>query len=490
LLRTIQRTILHRPRPDTIPPLIWPDRREPAFGRHQSRPLRLTFDTASFSQLTTVQQSALNVLREFRFLDLIDALDTAPEYTPHVTFGDPVADGNIPLTVSHAGKVIQWSSLAGYQHRQLKSWAPGLARQADPTHPDAQQALATLMVLEAHMRLGRDILITESQWPFDPRVTGVSKRGNPRRILDAAKIVGLFLRSRDSYVYRVEKPGFTERLDRGGFYWALTRYQTPNMWRYVSACVLAEDVRKDSTQALGLSILMRCDRAVQARDRIGEAFYGAHGGGSRDEMMYHFDYLALLLAGALDSQARVAHRAYTFRGSERRAMFRDTRGSAFLKSIRLAEPALHAVVTATHSQALLTLLYEVRNTIHAASLRDLGARVPSDDSAWEIEVRDDELAGLLRNAAGSIGSLDEWGMSVERYTEDNDPLARELLLLEPYTFADTLLRRCLNLINEIAAVSNVELLLKGHTVPALLTGPPPDDSMFSAKLGERLALLG
>ena len=40
-------------------------------------------------------------------------------------------------------------------------------------------------------------------------------------------------------------------------------------------------------------------------------------------MMYHFDYLTLLLVGILDAQARIVHRAYGFtKPKEKHAGFR------------------------------------------------------------------------------------------------------------------------------------------------------------------------
>jgi hypothetical protein len=498
-VRTIHRRILHRPEHVTIPPLLWPansghvfDRlwgvrqNHSAFGRHQNRPLQVTFDTASFSGLNATQHRALDALRELSHLDLIDALDTSPEYSPRLTFGDPEPDGIVPINVNDGPARLRGSYLDGSQHRQLMAWAPTLARQADPSHPDAQEALRSLMVLEAHMRLGRDLLITESEWPFDHRVAGVSRRGNPRRILDAAKIAGLFVRSRDNYTYSAKKRGFTQSFDRGLFYWVLARHLTPNMWHYVSVCSAADE--SEQGRRLAQAVLLRCDRAIQARDRIGEAFYGSDDANGRDEMLYHFDYLTLLLSGALDAQARVARDVYGIAINQKRASFRN---ADYRDRLSVADSRLHAIVSSPRTVTLLTLLYDVRNTIHAISLSNFSFRTPGSPEGGlsAIEIADSALGDRLLNAAKSLGPPEDWGLSVERHTEDDDATVRELVLLEPYTYATALVSECVRLVDEIAAATEVTRLFHGRPVPDIPPGPPKDDSTFSADVGDRLAVL-
>jgi len=88
-----------------------------------------------------------------------------------------------------------------------------------------------------------------------------------------------------------------ESFSRGRFYWVLARNKLPNMRRYFSGCVYAGAVRKDDTLYLGQSVLMRCARALEARDAIGFNFYIPQNNDVRDAIMYHFDYLMLLLSG-------------------------------------------------------------------------------------------------------------------------------------------------------------------------------------------------
>jgi hypothetical protein len=95
------------------------------------------------------------------------------------------------------------------------------------------------------------------------------------------------------------------------------------MWRYFGACVHAAKARNDDITYLGNTVLVRLQRALQARDEIGFRFYQPQDNSMREEVPYHFDYLTLLLVGALDAQARVAHRTYRLTLQERRATFHD-----------------------------------------------------------------------------------------------------------------------------------------------------------------------
>ncbi len=469
-----------------IEPLYWGNsaaRRSEGtpFDRQATQPLRLTFDTDSFRELTPRQKTALAILREFRNLDLIDAVETGGDANRRLLFGAPNLEGDVPVTIVQ-GEVPQLHVLARVG-RQL-AFAPAKARPNVPGESSPEDAAGPLVVLGAHQALDRHVLVSESPALFDPREYGMAKYGNPRRILDALRIVGLFLRTRSCYVYRVERPGFLESFDRGLFYWVLARHLTPSMWRYHSACHAAEKGRRDDTGSLGSSILRRCDRALQARDRIGQAFYCGTGGEVRDEAMYHFDYLTLLLRGALDAQARIAHRAYAVAGSEREAGFQRRR---WLEKLSRVAAPLHDVLTMPHSAHLLTLLGSLRNTIHGAALP--GPAVCSTDPVSTIEMERHAEATALRNACTALGSLAEWGFATERYADAATGERRERFSLEPYALAEALVRECLILIDAIAAATDVDRLLGVSTVPPL-SSQPPEEGPFRPSIRERIALLG
>ena len=121
--------------------------------------------------------------------------------------------------------------------------------------------LNVLVLAQAHRSVEGDILVTESPLLLNNRSQTVVSKTNPRTPLEASRLVGLFLRSRNIYVYRAG-PKFKASFDQGMFYWILARYHLPNMWRYFSACVAAGKTRGDDIQELGEAVLVRAVRAL------------------------------------------------------------------------------------------------------------------------------------------------------------------------------------------------------------------------------------
>jgi hypothetical protein len=92
------------------------------------------------------------------------------------------------------------------------------------------------------------------------------------------------------------------------FYRTIAQSRLTASWHYESACAYAR--RTDDTRQLSRSVLLRCARALEARDYLGQLYYTPNADGIADRALYHFDYLTLLLFGAFDALGRVAHRVY------------------------------------------------------------------------------------------------------------------------------------------------------------------------------------
>jgi hypothetical protein len=71
------------------------------------------------------------------------------------------------------------------------------------------------------MSLYRDLLITQSHWIHDNEWWNIARRGNPRTVLDGAKIIGVLLRARGKFVFRAKQ---TSIFDPGAFSRALTTW--------------------------------------------------------------------------------------------------------------------------------------------------------------------------------------------------------------------------------------------------------------------------
>lgn len=475
-----------------IEPLSWEWRREDEenpFRKGSTRPIKITIHSSSFHELDAEQASALALLRELAMLGDIDVLDTDRSAAKSVEIGDPEPGQDFyDVTVWNDGE----RGLGTYipHPKQQRTTAQTLVLSADPLHPEFQAALQDVVLVGAHNALGRDVLITESRWIHDPRWRHGSRSANPRTILQAAQIVGLLLRSRNNYVFRGARKSLLDPIafSRSLFYLVLMRHRTPSMWRYYSACVASGDRRASEIPAIGTSILSRCKHAIEARDHIGEAYYAPHSDGSSDHTTYHFDYLTLLLVGALDAQARIAHRAYGLKGTDR-VNFRGGTSSGFVQGLRKAGAMpLYDLLIEPRTEALLTLLFEIRNTIHSASLASHGYHTTGKGPGW-IEVNEGELATKLWNAASAAGGAEAWGLKKVRYQLGDKGPVVEPIQLAPYPYAVQLVRDGLGLVDRIAAATDVDRLFDSRERPDLLERPP-EDQIYSTDVMTRLGLLG
>jgi len=443
-----------------------------AFLRGNSeRPLRVTLHSSSFSSASDEDSEAINALHDLSRFSEIQAVDTEAGKLPHLQIGTFKAESQeIPFIVTNRG---QETELKITQAQYWAELAAQLAGQTDPQYHDSKVVFLDLVVARAHNHLGHDLLVTLSRPLLDNRTQSNMSTINIRTPIEAAKIVGLFARSRETYTCRGRVS-----LGRGLFYWVLARHRLPSMWRYFSGCIEADAIRKDGTLYLGQSILVRAVRALEARDGIGMQFYLAQGNNTRDAIMYHFDYLTLLLVGVFDAEARIAHRVYgVTQPQERNASFR--RKDYWEALGHNGATNLYNTISGQRFQDLLTLLHELRNTIHGATLPTTGYRGFARQEESYVTVLPDYRQALWQ-VATRYSSLDHWGL-VEQRNE---------LWFEPYSYAVTLVDDCFKAADTIAATTEIDKLFpSGHSIPPL-ADQPPEDEIFGKRTRHRLAILG
>jgi len=436
------------------------------------RPLRITFHSQSLTNLSEEGKAAIELLRELGNLPELEVFETSPGDFPHIVVGEPgPKDDFIPVRLMHRDTLLM--STLVWNKRQ---WPIIAARLVGPNNQgkEAIEVMLNVLVLaQAHRSVKGDILVTESPLLLNNRSQTVVSETNPRTPLEASQLVGLFLRSRNIYAYRAG-PKFKASFDQGMFYWILARYHLPNMWRYFSACVAAGKTRGDDIQELGEAVLIRAVRALQARDAIGVQFYMPQNNNTGDQIMYHFDYLTLVLTGAIDAQARVAHRAYCLNTREWLAYFYKKEFIAALAQSGAQE--LHELSLKKTFKSFLTLLYELRNTIHGAALKTFTYERGYGPRHILIAVPQ-PIGQKLLEAGEQLGGAKEWGLT-SGFNE---------VWLEPYSYATALVKESLTAINEVAAATDVSRLLKnGQSIPPLME-EAPQNSEFT--WGKRLSLL-
>ena len=273
-------------------------------------------------------------------------------------------------------------------------------------------------------------------------------------------------------------------LGREWTYFVVTRLRLPGMWRFNAACLYSKGFRGDNTHELSESIRRRCARALEARDIIGQQFYCGPDYCDHDRVQYHFDYLPLLLTGALDALARVVYRVYGLsKPNERRVAFRNWEGNQdrFFDALdnQGATDLVH-LLRQQDVQDVLTVLHELRNTIHAAALPRPGRTLGITPTPPPTTVIDTAAAGEVKAAALRSHSLGHWGLH-EAYGD---------LCLEPYACAVAMVDEAFGLINAIAEATEVTRLLPQGFDFSKLLDTPHADGIFSAGIGGRLLILG
>ncbi len=472
----------------------WPrpkrDELESPFLRGKDeRPLRLTLHSSTLAAPPSDEAEALEALRDLAHHPLLDIVQTEAGELPLLT-----VDANYNLPDEYLVAIVQQGEWRrpGYI-RNREEWpaiAAHLVGQADPQHPDARAMLNDLLVAQMHVAVRHDLFVTMSPWLLERRGHEVVLDVNPRRPSEAARIVGLFLRSRDDYgKYQVDEPPRPPFTAVGGAYYeVLARHRLPSMWLYTSACAHARRARPgDDIHDLAKSVITRCARALEARDAIGEQFYIPGYTSVLDRILYHFDYLSLLLVGAFDAQARIAHRAYNItRPGARQAGFqRDD----FQRALRTAGVSdLCTLVTGRRFGDVLTLLHELRTTIHGVALDGVLSGHAAQFNAVQLLVPPASTQ-LVWDAATKCGSPSCWGLS-RRELFGPDGARHVEVWLEPYTYATTLVEECFGLIDAVAAKTDVLRLLPPGYPVAELDDKPRERGLFKEAIRRRLAVLG
>ncbi len=448
---------------------------ESPFDRASQRPIRMLLDTASFTGLPAPEAAALAALRELGRLPDIDIIESQPGEFPHFVIRGPNPNNWMEVDVLQDGQRLYGGGIPLFPGESPTPLTD------DTDNPSEQAWRIDLRLHSIHVSLSQDVLVT-----MRPNLLERAyNRTNTRRPSDAVRLAALLLRTRDNYVVRTWPFG-SQSFGRSGFFWVLTFNMLPNLWRFMSACGAAAQLRHDDVGDLAQSVFGRCVRALEARDAIGEQFYRPYSGTTEERVMYHFDYLSLVLAGALDALALIIYRTYALtRPNEQQASFsppppgsRSPREKDFYKELdRAGATSLHTLVTGQPFDDVMRLVYRLRHTIHremldrmtfqeAGNLQQLFAEVPPRD------------APDFQAAAARLSGHDTWGLRVGRSVQ-----------LEPFTYASALVPACFEIIDAVTAATDIDRLFAGHSIPSYTTAPPNRD-MYTAEIRERVSVLG
>ncbi len=391
-----------------------------------------------------------------------------------VTLGE---DGDNPSLVYEHGEGVRYTGIMGngvsFAARDVttSSYRDGGWEQAIASRRADARAVGATEAIHA------DVFVTDRPYVFEAlggRTNGVTCL-TPEAALP---LLGLYLRAQGAYaVYGTGPLGpALVRWNRGLLYWVGARQALPAGWRWFSACVQHADGGGDERVLyLGGSVLQRIERALRARDVVHIALNQPQNNDTADEALAAFDEAALLLMGAVDASASVAHAALKIPKPPKRAGWH---APDWIKEVQNLRPSLAAVVApGTAAEAALTVLRQMRNTIHGEAMTAIGTRGTGMSRAeTHMSMPGVDQATLLA-ATGASGGDASWGITAQP----------QGIRAEMDVLLERLLHEVIEALNLLMEETPVESL--AHVTLAPDQSKPPNDgadSVWSA--ANRLAV--
>lgn len=213
---------------------------------------------------------------------------------------------------------------------------------------------------------------------------------------------------------------------------------------------------------------------MQARDRVLRALNGGQTSEDGDAALDALDQVLLLLMGAVDVSAGVAHAVLNIQTNPFLAKWQDKR---FITALEPRAATLADFFKNNHPhQRTLQILTCLRNSIHGAALAQLRlAETFRRESTWVgIPARDVQL---LRGAMKDLGGEPAWGVTGN---------AADGYRADPGQLADTLIIRTVDVLNAVLAETPVENL--SGVVPGQTGQPDPTHELLGVDGRRRVRL--
>ncbi|MCP5173478.1 MAG: hypothetical protein H6996_00050 [Moraxellaceae bacterium] len=446
-----------------ISKLVWSDTFEkgnPFGGIDGFRPLRITFHSNSLANtIENNEQAALDILLGLAKLDNIDAMSFDGSISPQILINfDKAQKDSIGITVINAeGNPIGFSGVStSYLEPNYIAYLLGVySSSKEENYKSIRQEI---LEVKSHGALRRDIFITTS--PFL-----LSKRDKLRELniytpSDALKIVGLYLRVNGEFewISHIESNvRFITTMDT--FYEFLSRGLLPKSWKYISGLGLHN--AREKLLSLGWSVLNRYSRVLQARDELGRLYYMPANSSTKDKMMYHFDYLTLLLTAAFDTQALIINTVYNLGLKDQECGFRRERFKTVIRQQTITSNLANLL---SAKSDFINILFDLRNKIHSVSM-ETNFHVP------------DSYPDELLERICQYDQYNHWGIqkqNVNVIINRGNPTPSINYSVDIYHLAHGLISESTNLINSIMEETQIETFLDTGVLSKIMTSPPDD----------------
>ncbi|WP_329067739.1 hypothetical protein [Amycolatopsis sp. NBC_01480] len=321
---------------------------------------------------------------------------------------------------------------------------------------------------------GADIFVTERPYLFESRID-FAQGTTILRPVDALPVVALYLRAQAVYMIQCGLNGHdTLTTSKGGFYLIGAHELLPASWRWYAACAKEVLIGKGDDRLLYLaqSLLQRVQHALEARDAVHCTLNRPQNNDSTNTALSDLNTVAILLMGAVDAAARVAHLTLKMPENKlRRASWQERQNKGWLEQVRGLSAALADTVSnGADGEHVLTVLRSVRNSVHGEALQGLTINGIGGHVATTLIGLPREDISEVMTALTALGGSAAWG--VQRKT------AHELFV-EPGVFLEQLFPRVLTLLNLMMEKTPVENL-PNYNLTLADTLPPTDPmGMFS-----------
>jgi hypothetical protein len=184
--------------------------------------------------------------------------------------------------------------------------------------------------------------------------------------------------------------------------------------------------------------------------------------GNSREMLARLDTMLVLLMGAMDVTARVAHRVLGLTGNIHNAGWQRQ----WINSVAAADPALSTVFTTnTNNWHALTILRLLRNTVHGQAIRSVPVRLSGGSVETEIQLPADDEAAVVASM-DALGGRASWGAH---------NVAAGGVQIYPSIFVERLWPEIIRALNDVIDATPVERLSNANLTPADIQ-PPPDST--------------
>lgn len=323
---------------------------------------------------------------------------------------------------------------------------------------------ADALACQAAEAIGADIYITDRPYLVQ-EATWLTREILAVGVEEALPIVSLYLRAQGHYPsWRNPSGGGSHEMNRGLFFWVGTRELLPEAWRWFAACVQRSmGTSDDRVLMLGQSVLQRVDRSLRLRDELHIALNRSANNDTAEDLLEQLDGILLLLMGALDAMARVAHDVVGLTATTRYTA--GWQKDHWRNQVRTTAANLAALVDdGTDHSEVLTVLRLLRNSVHAEALRQMGVTSGQQRKATLVQVPAEQVTDVLA-AVDALGGRANWGFQ--------DLLAGRALF-DPGVFVERLFPMVLAMINDLMEATPVERLAHVTITPA--ETKPPDEA--------------